>query len=250
MTDWASVRYAVVDVEGNGQQPPDLVELAVVPIVGGIIGHPASWLVKPTRPIKPHGHPHPRPDQPGHCGSTSLRRHRGRDTAGTGCRRSGGPQCARRYRCAPAAIWADGSAPRSSTRSSSRGGCFPGRESYKLGALVTAFALADCLPAGLTPHRATYDALVTARLFVHLATRQDLRPLSPGELRDDEREETVMLRPSSSQQRGLFISVDGPAAPGSPPSSPTSPRCSWPQANRCTSPPNHRMARSGCCAAS
>jgi hypothetical protein len=23
MTDWASVRYAVVDVEDNGQQPPD-----------------------------------------------------------------------------------------------------------------------------------------------------------------------------------------------------------------------------------
>ena len=63
---------------------------------------------------------------------------------------------------------------------------FPGRESYKLGALVTAFALADCLPAGLTPHRATYDALVTARLFVHLATRQDTGPLSLGELRDDE----------------------------------------------------------------
>jgi exodeoxyribonuclease X len=26
MTDWASMRYAVVDVEGNGQQSPDLVE--------------------------------------------------------------------------------------------------------------------------------------------------------------------------------------------------------------------------------
>jgi exodeoxyribonuclease X len=51
MTDWASLRYAVVDVEGNGQQPPDLVELAVVPIVGGIIGQPATWLVKPIRPI-------------------------------------------------------------------------------------------------------------------------------------------------------------------------------------------------------
>jgi hypothetical protein len=44
MTDWASVRYAVVDVEGNGQQPPDLVELAVVPIVNGIIGRPTCWL--------------------------------------------------------------------------------------------------------------------------------------------------------------------------------------------------------------
>src|SRR5947209_281392 len=35
MTDWTSLRYAVVDVEGNGQQPPDLVELAIVPIIDG-----------------------------------------------------------------------------------------------------------------------------------------------------------------------------------------------------------------------
>jgi exodeoxyribonuclease X len=53
MNDWASVRYAVVDVEGNGQQPADLVELAVVPIVGGIIGQRASWLMKPPHPISP-----------------------------------------------------------------------------------------------------------------------------------------------------------------------------------------------------
>ncbi len=52
MTDWASLRYAVVDVEGNGQQPPDLVELATVPVVGGVIGEPVSWLVKPDTRIK------------------------------------------------------------------------------------------------------------------------------------------------------------------------------------------------------
>ena len=51
MTDWTSLSYVVVDVEGNGQQPPDLVELAAVPIVGGIIGEPVSWLVKPDQPI-------------------------------------------------------------------------------------------------------------------------------------------------------------------------------------------------------
>ena len=51
MTDWTSLRYAVADVEGNGQQPPDLVELAVLPITDGIIGEPVSWLVKPPRPI-------------------------------------------------------------------------------------------------------------------------------------------------------------------------------------------------------
>jgi hypothetical protein len=51
MADWTSLRYAVADVEGNGQQPPDLVELAVLPITDGVIGEPVSWLVKPPRPI-------------------------------------------------------------------------------------------------------------------------------------------------------------------------------------------------------
>jgi DNA polymerase III epsilon subunit-like protein len=53
MTDWTSLTYVVVDVEGNGQQPPDLVELAVVPIIDGAIGQPVSWLVRPETPITP-----------------------------------------------------------------------------------------------------------------------------------------------------------------------------------------------------
>ncbi len=52
MTDWTSLDYAVVDVEGNGQQPPDLVELAVVPIRSGVIAEPVSWLVRPGEPIR------------------------------------------------------------------------------------------------------------------------------------------------------------------------------------------------------
>jgi DNA polymerase III epsilon subunit-like protein len=51
--DWANVRYAVVDVEGNGQQLPDLVELGVVHIVDGQVGEPQSWLVKPAWRISP-----------------------------------------------------------------------------------------------------------------------------------------------------------------------------------------------------
>ncbi|MFF1957862.1 exonuclease domain-containing protein [Streptomyces sp. NPDC058220] len=53
MADWTELSYAVVDVEGNGQQPPDLVELAVVPIVGGVIGEPVSWLMRPDHAITP-----------------------------------------------------------------------------------------------------------------------------------------------------------------------------------------------------
>ena len=53
MTDqpWTCERYAVVDVEGNGQRPPDLVELAIVPIVEGEIGSLDVWLIKPDTPI-------------------------------------------------------------------------------------------------------------------------------------------------------------------------------------------------------
>src|SRR6266511_458616 len=52
-----------------------------------------------------------------------------------------------------------------------------GQTSYRLGALVDAFALAAELPDGLTPHRATYDVLVTARLFVHIAAARSLDEL-------------------------------------------------------------------------
>jgi len=58
----------------------------------------------------------------------------------------------------------------------------PGLASYRLGALVDTFDLARDLPAGLRPHRAGYDALVTARLFVHLATGLDSGPLPLGAL--------------------------------------------------------------------
>ncbi len=60
----------------------------------------------------------------------------------------------------------------------------PGMSSYRLGSLVEAFNLAEGLPEDLSPHRATYDALVAARLFVLLATKthslEELRGQQPG----------------------------------------------------------------------
>ncbi|HEU5156987.1 MAG TPA: hypothetical protein VFU43_08325 [Streptosporangiaceae bacterium] len=47
----------------------------------------------------------------------------------------------------------------------------PGQGSYMLGALVNTFGLAGGLREELTPHRATYDVLVTARMFVMLASQ-------------------------------------------------------------------------------
>jgi DNA polymerase III epsilon subunit-like protein len=48
------LRFAVIDVEGNGQQPPEIVEIAVQPIDGlRVAPEPTVWLVKPDRPIAP-----------------------------------------------------------------------------------------------------------------------------------------------------------------------------------------------------
>lgn len=59
----------------------------------------------------------------------------------------------------------------------------PDQASYKLGMLVKALNLAEGLPDGLVPHRAAYDALVTARLFVRLATITEGAPLTLEALR-------------------------------------------------------------------
>jgi exodeoxyribonuclease X len=48
---WTEAGWVVVDVEGNGQQPPDLVEAACLPIDAGQPGQLRGWLVRPPRPI-------------------------------------------------------------------------------------------------------------------------------------------------------------------------------------------------------
>ncbi|KDA40554.1 DNA polymerase III subunit epsilon [Frankia sp. B2] len=183
MTDWTSLDYAVVDVEGNGQQPPDLVELAVVPITGGAIGEPTAWLLRPERPI------------------TGFAR---RIHGITSDMVAGAPVLADVEKEIRAAL--EGVAIVAHNAHVDLGvlrRSFPGweprdvfdtlrlarrlrpeRVSYRLGSLVEAFSLADGLDPQHRPHRATYDALVTARLFALLATGPDSRPLSLDELRD------------------------------------------------------------------
>jgi exodeoxyribonuclease X len=48
---WTALPLAVLDLEGNGFQPPDLVELAVIHVDGGVASAPRSWLVKPDQKI-------------------------------------------------------------------------------------------------------------------------------------------------------------------------------------------------------
>lgn len=170
MTDWTSLGFVVVDVEGNGQQLPDLVELAAVPVVGGVIGEPLSWLVKPGAPIKHfatriHGLTNKDvADCPSFEAITgnvlaaldadALVAHNAHVDLGVLTRKLPGwetPEVFDTLKLARRLL--------------------PGLDSYRLGKLVEAYSLAEGLPDDLNPHRATYDALVAARLFVLLATK-------------------------------------------------------------------------------
>ncbi len=178
---WTSARLVVADVEGNGRRPSSLVEAAVVPIVDGRIGEPASWLVRPPESItwqatKVHGiSNNDVADLPGidavaadiraHLDGAVVVAHNAHIDLDVLTRELPGWQ--------PAAVIDTLKLAR--VRLS-------GQPSYRLGALVDAFDLARDLPIGLRPHRAAYDALVTARLFVHLAADAESGPLLLGDL--------------------------------------------------------------------
>lgn len=182
MADWTSLSYAVTDVEGNGQQPPDLVEAAVLPITDGIIGEPVSWLVRPTRPITVF--------------ATRIHGIKSADIADA-------PTFAevRDEVCAALAgrvIVAHNAHVDIAVLRRELGGwdspevfdtlklarrLLPGQPSYKLGSLVSTLGLDQEIPPGLMPHRAAYDVLVTARLFTRLATGHDGRPVLLDRLR-------------------------------------------------------------------
>lgn len=181
-SDWTTLAYVVADVEGNGQQPPDLVELAVLPITDGTIGQGVSWLVRPPRPIK--------------YMATAVHGIRTRDVAGFPPFAEIGHEV--RQALASRVLVAhnahvdvsvlkrelDGWEPPEVFDTLKLARRFlPGQPSYKLGALVKALSLDAGIPAGMEPHRAGYDVLVTARLFVLLATHEDGTPLSLDELR-------------------------------------------------------------------
>jgi exodeoxyribonuclease X len=167
VTDWTNLNYAVVDVEGNGGKPPDLVELAVAPIVRGEIQEPTSWLVKPAQPIK----------------SFATRIHGiTQDNVADAPNFAAIADEVRESLAVPALIAHNAHVDIDVLRRKLPGWqppevfdtlklarrLLPNQPSYKLGMLVRTLDLAEGLSGDLVPHRATYDVLVTARLFVRL----------------------------------------------------------------------------------
>ncbi|MEV6888748.1 3'-5' exonuclease [Kribbella sp. NPDC051137] len=200
---WTAFDYAVVDVEGNGQRPPDLVEISIVAIKGGLIGQPQSWLVRPPRPITPMVRRFHKitddqvVDAPAIAGvEPELRQalsgkafvaHNAGVDLGVLRRELPGFQPARVV----------------DTLKLARR-LLPGRDSYTLGALVDAFGLARGLAADLVPHRATYDALVCARLLAHLATPPGHERLTLAELLDTTAGKTASNKAAVEASPTLF----------------------------------------------
>jgi len=47
-------QLVVVDVEGNGQNPPEIIEIAALPVDGPVTAEALrSWLIKPQQPVTP-----------------------------------------------------------------------------------------------------------------------------------------------------------------------------------------------------
>jgi exodeoxyribonuclease X len=175
---WMTYRYVVVDVEGNGQRPPDLVELAAVPISDGKIGEPRTWLVRPPRSITAMARrfhkisdadvaAQPPVAEVAHemhaalAGAVFVAHNAHVDLAVVG----------RELDYSPAYVVDTLKLARRLA---------PGQASYKLGALVELFDLASHdggLP-GMAAHRADYDALMCARLLATLADTAPNQTLS------------------------------------------------------------------------
>lgn len=180
-TDWRSSRFAVVDIEGNGRQPPEIVELGIVVVENGaIVGSPLEWLVRPagriTRMVTAfHGITNEMvADAPsfaelvdtviGVLSEHFLVAHNASVELGFLTRELSGwtpPGVVDTLRLARRLL--------------------AGRTSYALTALTKDFSLAEpSVLASGCPHRAAYDAMATARLFLRLATDESgaPRPLS------------------------------------------------------------------------
>ncbi len=178
---WTSRRYVVVDVEGNGQSPPDLVEAAAVSIVDGVIGTPTTWLVRPPRPItwqarRVHGITDA--DVADAATVEDLRDDLVAQLTGTVIvGHNVGIDLGVLRRSLPG--WEPDSTI-DTLRLARR--LLPELPSHKLGALVDHLGLTGVLAPHGAAHRAGYDVLATAHVFTDLANRAEFDSSTSREL--------------------------------------------------------------------
>lgn len=178
---WDDLDYAVIDVEGNGNRPPDLVELAVVPIRRGRIGEARTWLVKPSAPIQwyarnIHGISN---DDVADAPTIHDVTHEIRTTLGSLVPVGHNVHIDLDVVMRALPGWVPAEAF-DTLKLARRAWNLP---TYRLGELVAHRHLDADLPDGLRPHRAGYDALVTARLFLDLVTSADVDGMPLADLR-------------------------------------------------------------------
>lgn len=194
---WHALRYVVIDIEGNGGRPVEVVEFAAAEIKDGVVAPPRSWLVRPTSPItwqarRVHGISNDMVTYAPEIGSLSQEITdlvANRIVIGHNLRfdmavlRGQLPGFRVDY-------FAD------TLRLARR--IYPDLPSHRLGALANHLGITCDLP-GLYPHRAAYDVVITAKLFIHLATNENGSPKTIGDL-------AVISGPATptSPQLGLF----------------------------------------------
>ncbi|MFD9073530.1 3'-5' exonuclease [Streptomyces lasiicapitis] len=160
----------VVDVEGNGCNPPDLVEVAALPVRGG---HPDTstagwWLTRPRRPVTSfaagvHGLTNERLEQEPGWEEIAEKVHAFLGTAWV---------CAHNahvdYKVLSAHLPQWQPAGVLDTLRLART-TYPGLAKYSLDALITHVQL-DLSTAPAQRHRATFDAYATAQLLIAMAS--------------------------------------------------------------------------------
>ncbi|MBB3342452.1 3'-5' exonuclease [Luteimonas sp. RC10] len=164
--NWSRCPYVVIDVEGNGQEPHDLIEIATVQIIDRQVQPAKSWGVRPLRPIVDrvisiHGITNEMAAafEPWSANANEiLAEMEGRVVVGHNVGVDARVIARTEQDWRPLALI--------DTLALAKH-VLPGRKEYSLRALVS-----DLLPdsAGWNQHRAADDALVTACLFIRLAS--------------------------------------------------------------------------------
>ncbi len=202
---WKGIRYLAIDIEGNGQQPPDVVELGIVIIEDGrVASAPQVWLVRPEKPITHF--------------ATRIHHISNKDVASAPDLESVQADilnvlCSD-YIIAHNASVDYGVLSRKFTNWKPKEvldtlrmarKIVPGLKSYSLDKLVSEFSLDfDLDRTDIKAHRAGYDALIAARLFLYLLNHENANISTISDIISIGALKLASPPPHSPEQQELF----------------------------------------------